>query len=312
MKYLTKLAAILVAGVAFVGHVHAQKIVAPDAVLVANSRAKVTYEDLIAELERLPEENRLEFLLSAQRVSKIVENILIGKIMSAEAQQSGLQNRPNVAAEIRNQTERVLAKYRREEIDSLAPKIDLTPLAREIFLTRMKDLERPALYSFWQTLIKTTDRTREAVQERAKLVKAKVDAGEELPAIARKYSDDDSAASNNGYVQPTPLAVLDNGFAAALEKLKPGESTIVETAYGTHVVRLLMVVPRNRPVFEDVKPAMIAEADKVYKQRLMESYLEKIRSDPTLKYNKDVLDQVRPRLPEIPPPASAPAPARQL
>ena len=114
MKYLTKLAAILVAGVAFVGHVHAQKIVAPDAVLVANSRAKVTYEDLIAELERLPEENRLEFLLSAQRVSKIVENILIGKIMSAEAQQSGLQNRPNVAAEIRNQTERVLAKYRRE------------------------------------------------------------------------------------------------------------------------------------------------------------------------------------------------------
>ena len=312
MKLTSKLAAFLVAGVviAWASGVQAQEIVKPNAVLASNSQANVTYEDLIAEMERLPAENRLEFLLSPQRVAKVVENILIGKIMSAEAEKSGLQNRPYVAAEIRNQTERVLAKHRREEIDSNAPKIDLTSLAREIFLTRMKDLDRPAIYTTWHTLIKMTDRARDVALERAKLVKAKVDAGEELAMIAKKYSDDDSAASNDGYIQPTALSVLDTGFADALEKLKPGESTIVETAYGIHVVRLIKVLPRKRPVFEDVKSTMLAEADKVYKQRLMDSYLEKIRSDPTLKYNKDVLDQVRPRLPEIPPPASSSAPAR--
>jgi parvulin-like peptidyl-prolyl isomerase len=294
----------------FAAVTQAQTPVSPDAVLASNSRVKIKYEDLLAELERLPEENRVEFLLNPQRVTKVVENILIAKIMAEEAQQAGLQNRPKIAAEIRNQTERVLAKYRREDLDASAPKIELNALAREIFLTRMKDLERPALYTSWHTLIKTTDRSREAAMERAKLVKTRVDAGDELGSVARKYSDDESAPANLGQIQPTPLALLDPGFAAALEKLKPGESTIVETAYGIHVVRLIKVLPKNRPTFEDVKPTMLVEADKIYKQRLVDAYLDKIRTDPTLKFNKEVLDQVRPKLPEIPPPAPVAAPTR--
>lgn len=314
MKHMLKPVAVLVTVVilTFATNSPAQTPVKPEAVLASNSRVKVTYEDLLAELERLPEENRLEFMLSAQRLAKIVENILIGKIMSAEAQQSGLQKQAKVAAEIRNQTERVLTKYRREELDANAPKIDLAPLAREIFLTRAKDLERPALYTSWHTLIKTTDRTRDAALERAKLVKAKADAGEELGSIAKKYSDDESASINAGNIDPTPLSSFDAGFAAALEKLKPGESAIVETAYGIHVVRLVKMVPRNRPVFEDVKPIMLAEADKVYKQRILDTYLNNIRSDPTLKFHKDVLDQVRPKLPEIPPPPPPAVPTRQF
>ena len=283
----------------------------PDAVLASNSRVSVTYEDLVAELQRLPEENRMDFLLSPPRLAKVVETILIAKIMASEAQKSGLQNQPNVAAEIRNQTERVLAKYRREELAANAPKIDLSALSREIFLTRAKDLQRPALYTSWHTLIKLTDRSRDAALERAKLVKEKADAGEELGSIARKYSDDDSVSQNAGYIQPTALEVLDSAFAKALEKLQPNESTIVETEYGIHVVRLLRMVPGYRPTFEDAKPAMLAEADKIYKQRFEETYLNEIRNDPTLKFNKDVLDQVRPKLPQIPPPPPAPARARQ-
>ena len=304
MKQLSKLAALIIAAAAitFTTSTNAQIAVKPDAVLASNSRVSVTYEDLIAELQRLPEENRMDFLLSPPRLAKAVESILIAKIMATEAQKSGLQNKPNVAAEIRNQTERVLAKYRREELAANAPKIDLSALSREIFLTRAKDLQRPALYTSWHTLIKLTDRSRDAALERAKLVKEKADAGEELGSIARKYSDDDSASTNAGYIQPTTLEVLDSAFAKALEKLKPNESTIVETEYGIHVVRLIRMVPSYRPTFEDAKPAMLAEADKAYKQRFEETYLNEIRNDPTLKYNKDVLDQVRPKLPQIPPP----------
>ena len=312
MKRTLKLPTTVIVGaiVALASSVHAQIPVKPDAVLASSARAKVTYEDLIAELERLPEENRLEFMLSPKRVATVVENILINKTMSAEAQQSGLQNKAKVAAEIRNQTEKVLAKSRREELEANAPKIDLVPLAREIFLTRVKDLERPAVYTSWHTLVKSKDRTREAVLERAALVKTKVDAGENLEAIARQYSNDESVTINAGFIRPTPLSYLDRGFANALEKLKPGESTIVETDYGVHVVRLLKMVPRHRPTFEDVKPELLMEADKTYKQRIVETYLNKLRSDPTLKLNTDVLDQVRPKLPEIPPPPAPTAPTR--
>ena len=312
MNHTPKLAADLIVFVilTFCSSIHAQTPISPDAVLASSSRAGVTYEDLVAEMERLPEENRLEFLLSKQRVAIVVENLLIGKIMAAEAQQSGLQRQPKVAAEIRNQTERVLAKYRREELDANAPKIDLVPLAREIFLTRMKGMERPAMYTSWHTLIKTKDRTIEAARERAKMVRTKLDAGEALDALAKEYSDDESVSINAGYIQPTPLAYLDRGFADALEKLKVGESTLVETDYGIHIVRLLKMVPRNRPSFEDVKSAMLAEADKAYKQRIVDSYLNKIRSDPTLKLHTDVLDKIRPKLPEIPPPPAPTAPTR--
>ena len=313
MNQKHKLAA-LTAGLilTFAANIPAQTVVPPETVLASNARTKVTYEDLLAEVARIPEENRLEFMLSPQRLATVVENILISKIMSSEAQQAGLQDQPKIAAEIRNQTEKVLAKYRREQLEATAPKIDLTPLAREMFLSRAKNLEKPALYSSWHTLIKIKDITPTAALERAKIVKAKVDAGEPLDAIAKEYSNDDSTTVNFGFIRPTPLSYLDTRFANALEKLKPGESTIVETDYGVHVVRLIKMEPRVIPTFDDVKTEMLAEAEKTYRQRVVENYLKKIRTDPTMKIHTEALDQVRPKLPEIPPPPPAPAPTRQL
>ncbi len=314
MRHTTILAAAMLSGAIYLVSlgVHAQSPVKPDTVLASNSRASVTYEDLIAELARIPEENRLEFMLSAQRLATVVENILINKIMSAEAQQSGLEQQTKIAAEIRNQTEKVLSKYRREELETTAPKIDLTPLAREMFLTRLKDLEKPALYSSWHTLIKTKDRTPAAALERAKIVKAKVDAGEPLDVIAKEYSNDESTSVNFGFIRPTPLSYLDTRFANALEKLKPGESAIVETDYGVHVVRLIKLEPRYIPTFDDLKTEMLAEAEKTYKQRVVENYLKKIRTDPSMKLHADALDRVRPKLPEIPPPPPAVTPTRSF
>ena len=285
--------------------VSGQAPISPDLVLASTARVKITFEDLVADMERLPEENRIEFLLNEKRVATVVENLLINRVMSAEAKSSGLQDSPKAAAEIRSMTDRVLAKYRRQEIEANAPKIDLLPLAREIYLTRLKDIERPAIYTSWHTLIKTKDRTLESAREIAKVVKAKVDAGGPLDQIAKEYSNDESVTTNSGYITPTPLSNLDREFANVLEKIKEGESGIVETDYGVHVVRLLKMVPGHRPTLEEAKPYLIAEADKVYKQRVVENYLKGIRTDPTVKFDKDALKQIRPRLPEIPPPPSA-------
>ena len=303
---------IIVGGVALAltSSIFAQIVVPPDTVLASSARAKITYADLLADMERLPEENRIEFLLNEKRVAAVIENLLINKIMSAEARASGLQDNPKAAAEIRNQTDRVLAKYRREELEAKAPKIDLFPLGREIYLTRLKDFERQAIYTSWHTLIKTQDRTLEKAREIAKQVKAKVDAGGPLDQIAKEFSNDESVKANSGYIIPTPLSNLDREFANVLEKLKEGESGIVETEYGVHVVRLLKMVPRHRPTLEEVKPYLLAEADKVYKLRIVEDHLKAIRTDPTIKFEKEALRQIRPKLPEIPPPPAAAPPTR--
>ena len=295
---------------ALTSSIFAQIVVPPDTVLASSARAKITYADLLADMERLPEENRIEFRLNEKRVAAVIENLLINKIMSAEARASGLQDNPKAAAEIRNQTERVLAKYRREELEAKAPKIDLFPLGREIYLTRLKDFERQAIYTSWHTLIKTQDRTLEKAREIAKQVKAKVDAGGPLDQIAKEFSNDESVNANSGYIIPTPLSNLDREFANVLEKLKEGESGIVETEYGVHVVRLLKMIPRHRPTLEEVKPYLLAEADKIYKLRIVEDHLKAIRTDPSIKFEKEALRQIRPKLPEIPPPPAAAPPTR--
>ena len=288
----------------------AQTPPALDTPLVSNSRVKVTIADLLAEMERLPEDHRLEFLLSEERVVKILEGMMINKVMAAEAMKSALQNDPAAAAEILNSTERILAKYRRKELEKNAPKIDLVPLAREIYLTQMKGMEMPATYTSWHTLIKTKNRTLEEARARAELAKSKIEAGEKLEAVAKEYSDDESASTNNGYIQPTPLSYLDTAFGNALTKLKVNETTIVETEYGIHVVRLISMTPSSRPTFEEVKPQMIAEADKTYKSRLLNDYLDDIRKDSTVKLHQEAIGKMRPRLPEIPPPPVPRAPKR--
>lgn len=312
MSRTQKLYRALIGGVALTlsSGIFAQIVVLPDTVLATSARAKITYGDLLADMERLPEENRIEFLLNEKRVAAVIENLLINKIMSAEARASGLQDNPKATAEMRNQTDRVLAKYRREELEAKAPKIDLFPLGREIYLTRLKDFERQAIYTSWHTLIKTKDRTLESAREIAKLVKAKVDAGEPLDQIAKEFSNDESVNANSGYITPTPLSNLDREFANVLEKLKEGESGIVETDYGVHVVRLLKMIPRHRPTLEEVKPYLLAEADKIYKLRIVEDHLKAIRTDPTIKFEKEALKQIRPKLPEIPPPPAAAPPTR--
>lgn len=66
-------------------YLYAQQAVPLDTVLASTEKTKVTYEDFLTEMSRIPEKDRFEFLLSRQRLGKLVENILINKTMAAEA-----------------------------------------------------------------------------------------------------------------------------------------------------------------------------------------------------------------------------------
>ncbi len=58
--------------------------------------------------------------------------------------------------------------------------------------------------------------------------------------LARMYSQDPGTLMRGGEMDPTTLRQLDPAFAAALEKLKPGQiSEVVESDYGFHIIKLL-------------------------------------------------------------------------
>lgn len=59
-------------------------------------------------------------------------------------------------------------------------------------------------------------------------------------SLARMYSQDPATMLRGGEMDPAPLNMLDDGFARALELLRPGQiSEVVESQYGFHIIQLL-------------------------------------------------------------------------
>ncbi len=59
-------------------------------------------------------------------------------------------------------------------------------------------------------------------------------------SLARMYSQDPGTMLRGGEMDPTPLNMLEDGFSAALEHMRPGQiSEVVESQYGFHIIELL-------------------------------------------------------------------------
>jgi peptidyl-prolyl cis-trans isomerase C len=290
---------------------HAQQIVPPDTVLASNAKVKVTYEDLQAEMARIPEKDRYEFLLSRQRLAKLVEIVLVNKTMASEAVALGLDKSPKVQAEIRNETMKVLVKHRGVHLQETAPKVDLERRAREIYLVERDRFRLPAKYDTWHVLVDARSRTKDEAKKRAEEVRKLVLASGATDEIASKYSDDASVKNNKGRLGPIAPAGLDPAYARAMQKLKIDEvSEVVESQFGYHVLVVKAIQPESKLSFDAVKTELVAEAEAKYLDTIYYAHLAAIQSDPLLKVNVDALEKVRPATPTAPPlPAPAPAPA---
>jgi peptidyl-prolyl cis-trans isomerase C len=273
--------------------------VSRDTVIVSNDKVKVTKADFDAELTRIPEADRMEFLLSRSRMAGLVENILINRILAQEALDRKLDQNPEVKDEIRNQTEKVLAKHRGQQFMKDLELRDFTSAAREIYLTEPAKTTRPAQYRAWHTLVMTGVRDKASAKARAQEARMKVVKGESLEAIAKEYSDDPSVSQKGGELDMVEAEKFDPAFAAALKRLKPGDvSDAVETKYGFHVIYLLELLPAKQFTFEESKPALLIEARNNYMSSVWENHLKRIKEDPTIKLNTQALDELRPKIPE--------------
>lgn len=273
-------------------------------VLVSNQKTQVTFAELEAELARIPQRDHHEFLLDRQRLAQLLDNILVNKTLALEARENKLDLLPIVQGEIRNQTDKVLAKHRGQQIQNNAPKTDLLSRAREAYLLAPERYSLPARHDVWHVLISTKGRTPDAARQRAEEVRTKIIAGQSREALATEYSDDPSAKDgaapgNAGNLGPNPLSIYDPAFADAILKLKIGDvSPIIQTQFGYHVAVLLSVQPARKIPFETVKSDLLLEAENQYLATIWENHVTKVRNDPKLYVDNDAIDALRPQLPE--------------
>ena len=127
--------------------------------------------------------------------------------------------------------------------------------------------------------------------EDAKL-KAKADdllkqvrAGANITELVKKYSDDPGKAQNNGeyWVQQDSGMVPE--FKAAAFRLKPGESDVVKTTYGYHVMKVLKHEAAHLKTFEEAKPDLTTQWRTQRVSNLMQQISDKaqaeLQKDPT-------------------------------
>ncbi len=309
MKYLTYLVFFLSSTAALAqGNAKTQS---PDTVLASTARAQVTVSDLEAELTRIPEKDRNEFLMNRQRLAKTVENILINKTLAAEARNAGLDKDPKVVAEIQNQAEKVLAKYRGLQLRKDVPDAQLTSKVREDYLINRGKFKRPAQYQIWFLQVSRVGRTDAQARQYAEDFLKQAKAGAPLEALAKQFSDEPNVDRNGGQIKPSNLDALEPSIARAIAKLRAGEfADVVEGPTAYFVVKLLELFPEKTYTFDEVKGDLLQDARAAYQSAIFENHISAIRSDPTIKIDADAMDAVRPATPELPPLNTSPAPAK--
>jgi parvulin-like peptidyl-prolyl isomerase len=272
-------------------------------VLATNGQVSVTAEDFEAELLRIPKEQRFEFRASAQRIGKLVENILVNKALAAEARKQGLDKAVLAQREMELAAEKVLARLERERLEEAIQVPDLSKRARELYLANPGKYAIPASYHTQHILVDTRCRTRDAAMARAAEARKEIVAGLDFAEAVKRYSDDSVAARTQGDIGLLSADRLAPEYAAAAGKLKPGElSEPVQTQFGFHIIKLVAATPSKARRFEEVRDEITAELRQDYLRAKSEEITTRIRSDPAIKINVEAMDALKT---QIPAPAAA-------
>ena len=119
-------------------------------------------------------------------------------------------------------------------------------------------------------------------EDKAKTLIGQIKAGAKFEDVAKKESKDTESAKNGGdldWVKPQGYVPE---FAAALEKLKPGQmtDTPVKTQFGYHIIRLDEVRAAKFPAYDEVKDKLKQQMA----QEQLQDFQEKLRKSAKTDY----------------------------
>jgi peptidyl-prolyl cis-trans isomerase C len=236
---------------------------------------------------------------------KVVAQILLQHILAVEVQKRNIQAPPA-------KVDSVFAQFRKQFPDSAQFEQFLTKNSTDIAGLKSKLAEQvKADVMLDQALadsLKVTDEEVQAYFEAnkakygvggqvkashiLKLVKSPTDtaeayaailavqkklAGGDFAAIAKAESQDPGSAAKGGdlgFFDPKDMVPA---FAAALEKLKPGEvSGIVRSEFGYHIIKLVEKRESKDVKLDSLKPQIVEEIQNLRKGQLAEEYMRKL------------------------------------
>ena len=247
---------------------------------------------------RLPADIRPGFANNERRVNDLLRRMLIERTLAAQAREEKLDALPENARRIESETNRLQTQLKLEKIEAdaaaefEAKRSAYEARARELYTVDRKKYATPEQFFASHILFDIKSRSKDEALKLARDARAKVVAGADFNKLAREISEDASAKRNFGKLDWFSAAEMDPAFSAGVAALKNiGDvSEPVLSSFGWHVIKLEARRPAVQKTFEEAREQILGELKQKYINEQREAALAKVRSDPTIKANREAID----------------------
>jgi len=262
-----------------------------DAFVIQDGPVKVDEGDILAFVQRVPEEQRGTFRTSYDRIAAVADSAFVARSLASKAVQDGMDKDPVVQRRVRQAQDAVLADVYGDKLKNDIEKLNLDARAKELYAADAEAYRTPETVTLQHIMVSGMWRTREQAREKIEALRKQVTDGADFLDIAQRFSDDMSKTRNGGTLPPIEPSKFNAPTRAAIANLKKGEITApVEDESGFHLFKLQERTPSQIPKFDDVRDKIVAnERDRIRKDR-SDALLQQIRSSPTVTINQANLD----------------------
>lgn len=253
-----------------------------DRVLIGADGVTVTRGDLDQYLQtRVPEAQRAQALSQDGAVRELIAQLYIIRTLAREAQSLEGLDREAIRWQEEHQRDRIyMDALMQKRIAEAAEGTEWEAVAREHYTANRNDFEQPERVRVSHILIRRGERNDDEALALAEKIAERARGGEEFAALAMEYSEDPSAANNQGdlgfFARGRMVAEFEEA-AFALEN----EGDIagpVSTPFGYHIIRFQERHEARLRPFERVKDSIIRDLRQRQASEVRQAEVERVRA----------------------------------
>jgi parvulin-like peptidyl-prolyl isomerase len=274
-----------------------------DPVLVQRGTVAVRKSDFDAEMLRIKEVDREEFLMSAKRIRELIERMMMTLEMADAAKAKGLDKDPAIARRMELEQDKVLGQAylasveaaAGREFDAKMPSVEAA--ARERYLVDKAKYTKPERVTISQLGIRG-DTDPAAAKARADEAYAKLKAGADFASLIDEYVESPASAKLR-ITRTFTRAELDPALVPlAFDTAKIGEvNPPVRTSKGWNIVRVDYRSPAFTPSFDQVKGGIIDRMRDEYVTQARDAAMAALGGGQKSIVNEAAIDALRVPIP---------------
>jgi peptidyl-prolyl cis-trans isomerase C len=254
-----------------------------DTVVAERGGVALTVGEVDAKIRSMPPEMRGGFMADPQRMGEMIDKMLLTEQVAAQAQKEGLQNDPDLLADLELVRIEMLAarQIQRNTQRTAIPNFEL--LAHERYLSDPGKHAPAPRIDLRHVLVSTDGHLEAESKALSEEIFKRAKAGEDLSELADEYIEKKGDWVSTQLLERADASRFDNNFVAAMSVLeKQGDlAGPVRSKYGWHVIRLEKYETYPPPPYEEVKAKLVEELRGKYLSDERTRYLSSLTHDET-------------------------------